>query len=580
MKNTISSARWIIHQQDEEALDAFRLRCPVSEALARSLMRRGMDPARVESAFGSSLSALTDPYRLPGMAACVERLWLAITRGDKIAVHGDYDTDGVTSSVLLNWFLRAYGAHCEVFVSNRMDDGYGPTPNTVDRLFEKGVRLIISTDCGITSFEAAERCDQLGIDFIITDHHIPASRLPAARAIVNPRLDPSLVDLQGLAGVGVAFKVCHALAKHGVLNGVNEPVDLREGLDLVALGTVADLAPLTGENRALVRTGLRLLSGRVRPGIRALVENCRIDGKITANDICRRLAPKINAAGRVGDPMVSVHLLQEKDINAALEMADILDRYNRRRRLAEREAMLEACAEAERQLPAQPPMLLIVGKGWHPGVVGLLATKISKLHMLPALVLSDDAGGQLLVGSGRSGGGTSILEGLRACEDLLTTYGGHPMAAGVSLAADKIDEFRRRLLEFFRHRCLDTTAPQEEIHADATMDLTDLGDDFFADLERLEPFGVGNPEPTYHFRKLLFSEVMSVGDEVVRGSSCDSQGTQMQFVTYTHDLSQFVPGRLMDAMASPRTVWLNGRPVRQLLVHDMRPSEIADAPAE
>ena len=566
---------WVMSGVDEGRCAQFAEAYPLKRSIIRSLLLRGVDETEADTFLRAPLDLLTDPYRIPGMDKAVGRIWRAIDHREKIVIHGDYDTDGVTSAVLLQWVLSSFGADVEIFVSNRMEDGYGPTPSTVKKIHSSGGKVIISCDCGITSFDACEKARGLGIDIIITDHHNPGKRLPDAYTIVNPRLDKTLVDLQGLAGVGVSFKVCHAFMKSSLSRqGVDVDLDIRVGLDLVALGTVADVSPMVGENRSLVKNGLKLIELRKRPGLRALAEVGYIEGRITTNDISRRLAPKINAAGRVGDPMVSVELLRSANAQEANRHAMALEKFNRHRRQAERKAYKEALEIAREELSREGRGgIVIAGENWHPGVIGLLATKVSKHFSRPVIVLSNDKVSGELLGSGRSCAQLDILNVLNGCQDLLSSFGGHPMAVGVSLPHENLGAFRRHFVEAFFGSDFQKYEEDERIYADDEMMFCEIDSEFMKQIEGMEPFGTGNSEPVYFFRRAKVLTVIPLGESHCRGTLEDDSGIQMPFVCYSISDVEFYRGYI-SILASPRRVTIKGFTEVQLFIVDVKSYEI------
>lgn len=565
---------WLLSEVDDQEFATYSRALNLHRSIVRSLINRGVALENVDCFLRSPLDALTDPFRLPDMSKAVERVWQAVERGEKIFVHGDYDTDGVTSAVLIEWILTSFGANAEIFVSNRMEDGYGPTESTVTKTAEMGAKVVISTDCGITSFKACSKAKEVGIDFIITDHHNPGSKLPDAYAIVNPRLSNELFDLHGLAGVGVAFKFCHAFVKESLARTGSAPdVDLRVGLDLVAMGTVADVSPMVGENRSLVKNGLKLLSMQGRPGLLALSEIAYMKGRVTTSDISRRLAPKINAAGRVGDPMVSVQLLKSKDSTTASKLAYSLERFNRKRRQAERQAYKEALEAARNELSRNPRGgLVVVGDGWHPGVIGLLATKVSKHYNRPTIVLCREKETGELLGSGRSCAQLNILRVLNECGHLLSSYGGHPMAVGVSLPGKNLEEMKEHFINAFNDVDFQIQATDEKLFADDEMMFCELDDQFLDQIEMLEPFGTGNSEPIFFFRKSNVLEVYQLGENHSRGVLEDDSGIRVPFVCYSISEQQFPKGDV-SIMASPRRVVIKGHVEIQLFIVDVKSYE-------
>lgn len=566
---------WILSEVDDERCAAFAESYPLKRPIIKSLLLRGIDETKAETFLRAPLDLLTDPFRIPGMNKAIGRIWRAIDNNEKIVVHGDYDTDGVTSAVLLEWVLTQFGAKVEIFVSNRMEDGYGPTPSTVEKIDAVDGKLIISADCGITSFDACTRAAEIGIDIIVTDHHNPGRKLPAAYSIVNPRLEQELIDLHGLAGVGVAFKLCHAFVKSSLSRGDKNEIDIREGLDLVAMGTVADVSPMTGENRSLVKNGMKLVSLKRRPGLKALSDVSYIEGRLTTNDISRRLAPKINAAGRVGDPMVSVELLRAENEKYAGKQAMILEKFNRQRRQAERKAYKEALEMAREELAKENRGgIVIAGENWHPGVIGLLATKVSKHFGRPVVVLSNDKVTGELLGSGRSCAQLDILKILNSCQDLLSSHGGHPMAVGVSLPHENLNEFRRIFVEAFFGSDFSQQEKDEKLFADDEMMFCEIDAEFMSQIESMEPFGTGNSEPVYYFRRAKVCNVLPLGDGHCRGTLEDDSGIQMPFVCYSISDVAFYKG-YVSILASPRRVTIKGFTEVQLFIVDVKSYEIA-----
>ena len=562
---------WILSEVEEERCQRFSESYPLKRSIIRSLLLRGIDENSVDEFLRAPLDQLTDPFRIPGMNKAVSRIWKAIDNNERIYVHGDYDTDGVTSAVLLRWVLSSFGADVRIFVSNRMEDGYGPTPSTVNKIAENGGNLIISADCGITSFDACKRAAELGLEIIVTDHHNPGRNLPDAYTIVNPRLDKTLTDLHGLAGVGVAFKLCHAFVKTSLSrNDAQSDIDIRCGLDLVAMGTVADVSPMTGENRCLVKNGLKLINSRKRPGLEALSELAYIEGRVNTNDISRRLAPKINAAGRVGDPMISVELLSSVEKQDAVKLANVLEKFNRQRRQAERKAYKEALELAREELSRESRGgIVVAGKGWHPGVIGLLATKVSKHFSRPVVVLSHDSVTGELLGSGRSCSQLNILSVLNECQHLLSSHGGHPMAVGVSLPHENLMEFRSHFIESFFGSDFSQVEADEKLFADDEMMFCEIDSEFMNQIESMAPFGAGNSEPVYYFRRAKVINVYPLGENHCRGTLEDDSGIQMPFVCYSISDVEFYRGYI-SILASPRRVTIKGFTEVQLFIVDVK----------
>lgn len=470
----------------------------VDPVVARLLVLRGMDTPETAARFlHPALDQLHDPFLLTDLPAGVERLLAAVERKERIAVHGDYDVDGITSTVMLRRTLELLGGDVVHFIPERLRDGYGLRPEGIERLHGMGVRVMVSVDCGIRSQAAGQRARELGVDLVITDHHEPAADLPPALAVINPRRFDCPYPDKDLAGVGVAFKLAHGLCvKTGRLQWV--PAFLK----LAAIGTVADVVPLTGENRVIASLGLERLSrGPHAVGLQALLDVSGLTGrkKIGSEDVSFLLAPRVNAAGRMNTPDLAARLLLTADRGLADEaraLAEQLDAENRRRREEEAGVLRDARQHLARDPEAAAQNALVVwGAGWHRGVIGIVASKLVDQFCRPVVVLAVD--GEIAHGSGRSIPGFDLLQGLEHCADLFTRFGGHRQAAGVELPAARLEAFRGRLAAYANERLQPgDLAPRLAI--DAPLPLTRIDSRLLAGLDALEPFGTGNRRPVFH----------------------------------------------------------------------------------
>jgi single-stranded-DNA-specific exonuclease len=471
----------------------------VPVVIAQLLAQRGLsDPAEAERFLRPSLAHLHDPFRLEGMAAAVDRVIGAIDRGERIAVHGDYDVDGVTATAIVQRAIEMLGGHVEHFVPNRLRDGYGLQPATIERLASAGSQLVISVDCGIRAGDAAERARDLGVDLIITDHHEPEATLPRALAVLNPKRADGAYPDKHLSGAGVALKLVQ-----GLLSRAGRSADvLPHFVKIAALGTLADVVPLVGENRVIARCGLDALSrGPHAPGLEALLQETGLSGRaLDSYHVGFMLGPRINAAGRMqsADLAVDLLLLRGKDEavwTRARALARALEEENAKRQ-AEEAAIL---ADARRQVEGDPAigahsLLVAAGEGWHRGVVGIVASKLTELFAKPALVLSLEGG--LAYGSGRSIPGFDLLDALERCADLFLKFGGHRQAAGLTMETARIAELRQRLTAWADAALApDDLVPRLRI--DAPLDLRDISSEVVQGIVDLAPFGVGNPKPVF-----------------------------------------------------------------------------------
>jgi single-stranded-DNA-specific exonuclease len=479
--------RWELRDIDDAAARSLGKALGLQLTTARVLVARGHATAAAAEAFlDPGLDQLHSPFAFAQMEKAVERIRAAIGAGEKIAVHGDYDVDGISGSVLLAKVLGHLGAAVDLILPHRVADGYGLNPGGVERAHAGGARLLVAVDCGITGWAACERAAELGIDVIIVDHHLPQGELPRAQAILNPRLPDSGYPEADLAAVGVAFKLARALLEKSGSSSKGLAL-----LKLVALGTVADLVPLRGENRVLARHGLAGLGDAVNPGMRALMEVSGVDPRrVTAGDIGFRLAPRINAAGRVGHPEDAAQMFMTEDPAEARRLAGRLQQLNTERQELERAVFAEAAAADD--LTAGP-IVVAAGEGWHRGVVGIVASRLVEMTARPALAISISEG--VAHGSARSVPGFDITAALESAAALLDSYGGHHQAAGFSLPAARLDELRAAL---WRHaEAFDPEELRASLLCDDVLRPDDVTMSLALELERLAPFGIGNPRPKF-----------------------------------------------------------------------------------
>ncbi len=485
----------------------------VPPIVAQLLLRRGIeDPDAARMFLEARLSQLRPPEQLPGVGAAVEVIARHLRSGSAMVVHGDYDADGMTASAILVGCLRALGGQVEVFVPNRMEEGYGLHPETMRRLCERGTELVISVDCGIGSLEAAREAASLGMELVVTDHHTISDQLPEAAAIVHPRLPDHSYPFDGLCGAGVAFKLAWALCK-AVEGQERVSSRLREFLlqavGLAALGTVADVVPLVDENRILVKQGVASLAHHAPPGLQALFAVTGLDRKssLSAEDLAFTIAPRLNAAGRLGQAALGVELLTTEAPERAASLAQYLHELNQTRDKLERRIYLAAKKQAEERFdPVGDPALVLAGADWHPGVIGIVAGRLAEKYHRPVILISlDPASGQPGVGSCRSPAGLHLHQALSACSEYLLGYGGHAAAAGLQIAADQIDAFRAAFCEY----AAEAVAEEDrvaEIEIDAEAILAQLTLPVVQQIEQLAPFGTGNPRPILMVSRVCLAE--------------------------------------------------------------------------
>jgi single-stranded-DNA-specific exonuclease len=475
---------------------------------AQVLWNRGLrDAAAAEDFLHPDYRRLADPLAMKGMAAATARVARALAQGEPVTVYGDFDADGVTAATLLVQALTRMGGQASAYIPHRVEEGYGLNRDAVERLAGEGTRLLITVDCGISNAPEVARANELGMDVIVTDHHLPPADLPSALAVLNPRQLGCEYPFKRLAGVGIAFTLVRGLARAGVpCNGLRA----RDLLDLVALGTVADVSPLVGENRILVAYGLEVLRQTSRPGLCALMAVAGVrPERVGTGTIAFALGPRLNAAGRIDHANVAYRLLQAATQEEAAALAEELDLLNR-----ERQELTAAVLERARQLvlglPDERKLILLSDSAFPAGVVGLVAGKLVEEFHRPALLI--ELGEEVSRGSARSIGAFHVTEALRACADLLTRYGGHRVAAGFSVHNENLPALEARLLALAEEQ-LDEAALTPVLNVDAEARLSDLNWDLLRILEQMAPFGIENAQPLFLCRGLKVKRVRAVGSE-------------------------------------------------------------------
>ncbi len=553
---------WEVRSVDNDAARLLAADLGICNTTARVLVGRGMStPASAERYLAPGLDELHSPFEFAHMGAAVDRLQAAIASGDRIAIHGDYDVDGISGSVLLATVLRHLGGDVEVILPHRLTDGYGFNPSGVDRAQRAGARLLVAVDCGITATDACEHAAQLGIDVIIVDHHLPQGELPRAVAILNPRLEDSGYPEPDLAAVAVAFKLARAM-----LERADTKASGLSMLKLVALGTIADLVPLRGENRTLAVHGLAGLADTVNPGLQALMRVAGVDPRrVTAGDVAFRLAPRINAAGRVGHPDDAAEMFMTDDAAVARRLAGRLEQLNADRRELEQQVSTEAIEASGKEGGL---IVVVAGEGWHRGVIGIVASRLVERTGRPSMVIAIE--GSEAHGSARSVPGFDVTAALESAAPLLESYGGHKQAAGFRLAADRIDDLRDALGEHaagFDPKDLEAVLTcDDELHADdVTMVLA-------LELERLEPFGIGNPRPRFLCQDLRLAgpaQVLKSQHLKLRVHSGDSVISALAW--RRGELAEKLAGATaIDVVATLKVNRFAGRLEPQLEIQDLR----------
>lgn len=492
-----SNMIWKIAKPDPECTRELARALNIPGILATLLLNRGIQAEESARRFlEPQLSHLHDPFLMCDLEVAVDRIQNAIHRSEKILIYGDYDVDGNTAVVILRKAFQMLGAHSSYHIPNRLIDGYGLKGSVLEKAAAEGVKLVVTVDTGIKAHEAAEKARQLNLDCVITDHHLPGNRLPSAVAVVNPkRADCSYPD-KHLCGVGVAFKLIQALFMK-----TNKEKYLTSFLKVVAIGTIADVVPLIGENRVFTKFGLKGLQSPFNLGLRSLIEAAGLEGRpITSIDVGFRLAPRINAVGRMGGNHEAVELFEAKNKVEAGQIAAEMNRLNRERQRIGEQILktIEDRIGSDDEL-AKAPIKVIEGEGWHVGVLGIVASNITNRFNCPTLIISKIDG--MGSGSGRSPKGFHLMEALNSCRDLFERFGGHAQAAGFQLHSTKLDELRKRINQY----ALSSLGPeplQRYLNVDAEIRLSDLNEVVFRQIQRLSPFGAENPSPLFVARHL------------------------------------------------------------------------------
>lgn len=561
--------RWVFKETlDEHAVNRLNHELHIPQAIARVLVGRGMTSVDdVVHFFEPDLGALHDPFLMDDMEAAVERIERALDQQELIWIHGDYDVDGTSSTAMMLHFLKGIGARADYHIPSRMDEGFGFTPLSVERAREAGATIIITVDVGITAVKAVERATELGIDVIICDHHQAAEGLPVAAAVLDPIKPGCDYPFKDLAACGVAFKLLQALS---IRRG--RPELALSYLDLVAIASAADIAPLSGENRILSHFGLLYLNSKPRPGIKGLIDCAGLTvGQINNSSIIFGLAPRINAAGRLGDPRRAVEMMVQEDEIIAFRIAQELEHDNRLRRAIDEETFEEAEHEAAAILSnGNVRSLVLHRQGWHAGVIGIVASRLVERFHLPSIMLTSIDG--IAKGSARSIKDFDIHSALKQCEDLLIEYGGHKHAAGLSLREEHIAELRFRLDEIARDH-LTKDEIMAEIAIDTELSLNELSPSFFKYLSKFAPYGYSNHRPVFFSRNVVSAN----GVKIVGNNHLKFRAIQKNFAidaigfNLGHKINECSHGKPFSVVYTLEENLFNGTTTPQLRIKDIRP---------
>jgi len=588
---------WTYSQPDEETCHHLSKKFSLHPAVVAVLYNRGIrSDAEAEIFLRGGLDALYDPFLMKDVDRAVDRILAAAARDEKVAIYGDFDVDGLTSMHVLGRFLSSIGIECTDYVPNRLVEGYGLSREGIESCHAQGATLLITVDCGISSNDEVAYATSLGMDVIVADHHEPEPILPRCCAVIDPKRSDCPYPFSELAGVGVVYKLCQAVLErlptlrprntqstHGkagdrdisTSSHVPDPYDLfRQMIDMVALGTVADLAPLVDENRLLVRTGLRQLSTTLNTGLQELKAACKVDRRVTAYDIAFRIAPRLNAAGRMGNAESALRLLNSEDEIEAYNLASVMEQNNRNRQKIEQQILKEAEEQIRNEVDLATSRCLVVhSENWHQGVTGIVASRLTKSYYRPTIICSVE--GNMARGTARSIAEFDLLEGLRECREFLTTFGGHRLAAGFEIHMSNFPAFKKKFEELTAER-LSATDITPKIVVDAVLDIGEVSPELVASLRKLEPFGEANPQPLFVSKGLfLRSSPTIVGRRHLKilieapDVPVEAIGFDMaDRLTELRDLT-----RPFDLAYIPRMNSYRGIETLQLVIKDLQPSE-------
>ncbi|MGI9952654.1 single-stranded-DNA-specific exonuclease RecJ [Moorellaceae bacterium AZ2] len=567
----MSAALWKVHRPDFVLQGTLARALNISPVTAQVLINRGIKTVEEARTFlTGGIEALSSPYALPGMEQALERLSRAVRERERVLVYGDYDVDGLTAAAILGETLARLGVEVEFYIPHRLEEGYGLKIEGLSYGLHRGCTLAVSVDCGITAVQEAAWAREHGLDLIITDHHRPSGELPAALAVVNPWLAPGRST--ALAGAGVAFKVAQGLAQ--LFDLCPEGIPAGWALDLVALGTVADAVPLLGENRILVRAGLEVLKEARRPGIRALLEAAGLNPlELSAEKIAFGLAPRLNAAGRLGSARPALDLLLTSSAQQAWELAQTLNRENQTRQLLEEQVLAEALGQAQAALERGEPGVVLAAPGWHPGVLGIVAGKLAERLGRPAILIGLGPEGRGR-GSGRSAMGIDLFSVVQTCREYLSAYGGHGQAVGLEITEDQVPPFREAFLSALEAACT-REPPQPSIQLEAEVLFSQIDKRLVEELECLAPFGEDNPRPLFLYRGAQIAALRPVGAEGIHIKfQLLAEGRELPAIGFNMALPEGMGvGSKIDVAFRPVIDRYNGQEEVELVLAALRPAE-------
>ena len=498
------SKKWQVYQVDNEKVEQIQQKYEVNKLLATILANRGIvEEKQIDKFLHPKRSDFYNPYEMPDMEIAVSRIIKAIENEEKTIIYGDYDVDGITSVTVLKSFLEERGLEVAEYIPNRLNEGYGLNNNAVEKIASQGYTLMITVDCGISAVEEVRYANELGIETIITDHHEPGNELPAALAVVDAKRKDNKYPFRNLAGVGVVFKLSQAIGMRLDL----EEKEYLKYLDIVCIGTISDIVPLVDENRVIVKLGLKLVEQTKNLGLRSILKSAGYS-KIDSTTISFGVAPRINASGRMGHQEDALKLFLSKEIDEVNELTQKLNDYNRIRQETEKNIYAEVISKIEKDNLSEKNTIVVMGKNWHHGVIGIVSSKITEMYFKPSILLCEeyDCG----KGSGRSIPGFDLYEALTECKEFIDRFGGHSMAIGINIKKEKFKNFKDKLEEIATQKHIEDIVPILKI--DAQVSLDEINKDMVESLKELEPFGEENKTPLFVFKNLKIDSIRALSE--------------------------------------------------------------------
>lgn len=494
--------KWEIYQANQQQIEEIQKKYQINKLLATVLVNRGITE-KIEKFLNPKRNDFYNPYEMPDMEKAVKRIKKAIEEKEQIIIYGDYDVDGITSVTVLKSFLEERGIKANVYIPNRLEEGYGINKHAVEHIASQNNKLMITVDCGITAVEEIDYANTLGIETIVTDHHEPAEKIPNAIAVIDAKRKDNKYKCRDLAGVGVVFKLIQAIS---IELGLEEKEYLKY-LDIVCIGTISDIVPLTDENRVIVKLGLKLVEKTRNLGLKEILKICGYN-QINSTMISFGIAPRINASGRMGHQEEALKLFLSKEEKEVEELAQKLNEFNKIRQDIEKNIYEEAIEKIEENELYKKDTIVVSGKGWHHGVIGIVSSKITELYFKPSILLCEE--GNLCKGSGRSIPGFDLHETLMKCQDTINKFGGHSMAIGITIEKDKLKQFTEQFENIAKEKEIDKIVPI--LNIDSEVKLDDINKEMIESLKELEPYGEANKMPIFAFRNLKIDSIRTLSE--------------------------------------------------------------------